>query len=109
MEKRDKFLTEAMGECWHDWRDYPAWEGHKDAPEGELFVCKQCRAHVSSDIGKPFTFSTWENFGKLFLWATTQRWWIDFILNQRDPGVFSFSKIIEPTKFANLIYNFLKD
>ena len=34
MSERDKFLTEAMGECWHDWME--------DLDEYTDYTCTKC-------------------------------------------------------------------
>lgn len=52
--ERDKFLTEAMGECWHD----------KAITNGILSECSKCKV-LHSYLYTNADFSTWKGFGKL--------------------------------------------
>ena len=96
--ERDKFLTEVMGECWHEMSKF----GN----------CAKCKVHnyYQND------FSTWKGFGKLWEWATTQAWWELFTefceynrqFHQKSshqvlPG------IINPNRFADAVYKYLKE
>jgi hypothetical protein len=113
-EDRDKFLTDAMGECWHEWKNLgdgcqigddispPSWT--------DDFKCLRC--DCKSYAGKPCTpaqsdydFSTWTGFGKLWEWARDQEWWEEFrhIWDDRVYG------IIHPDTFADIVYGFLKE
>lgn len=104
MSKRDKYLTEQMGECYHVYEKTRSPRVTIDDKD----LCLICNNRISLNYSNP-DFSTWNGFGKLFEWSTAQTWWIDFILSRREPGVFSFSANIEPTKFANSIYEYLKE
>lgn len=50
----NKFLTEKMGECWHEWEP-------------------------KRDNVRNYDFFTWEGFGKLWEWAGEQEWFPYFI------------------------------
>jgi hypothetical protein len=109
--ERDKFLTEAMGECWHE------WEGHHSD--------YKCCMHCGKDGGYPegyrirlrnSDFSTWEGFGKLWEWSQKQEWWFRFWYYSSafdHSGVeVAFPRdacIIKPDRFASIIYRFLKE
>ena len=54
MSERDKFLTEAVGECWHEWSDIG------DTPPRFCKVCEKFEPHTYS-----WDFSSWDGFGKL--------------------------------------------
>jgi hypothetical protein len=108
----DKFLTEAMGECWHE--RIEADIGEFMNPDIRSWSCRcdikntmvwpdYCRHFRNND------FSTWEGFGKLFSWSKKERWWIDFILSQRRPGVSAFCEMLDPERFAKAVYEFLKE
>ena len=60
-DERDRFLTESMGECWHEY--------DLDAPvltcKGGGFVCRKCREFLVSNND----FSTEEDFERLLRWA----------------------------------------
>jgi hypothetical protein len=99
--ERDKFLTEAMGECWHEWYWFN-YHKHK---------CKNCNIdavynnYSQLEIAtKNINFSTWEGFGKLCEWSEVQEWWETFVYRNL-PTDHSF---VKPDKFANKIYSYLK-
>lgn len=92
--ERDKFLTEAMGECWHQWCTKSSFSG----------FCDKCQTQIVDKTQNDF--STWEGFGKLWEWAQKQDGWRDFIAYEFGWGDFS---IIDPDKFANAVYKFLKN
>ena len=119
MSERDKFLTEAMGECWHDWiqktrlgsgRCICQVEGHYMAYENFVF-------HAEMNLD----FSTPEGFFKLWNWAKEQEWWTIFRKSQihrkivkHDRGEKDIwglipAELINPDTFANAIYNYLKE
>jgi len=106
--ERDKFLTEAMGECWHY---------HEDKPSSFSRECRKC--------GKTFygggsqDFSTWESFGKLWTWAIDQEWWLEFLIYMRTgehptqvcihpDTALLYPCLIHPDKFATAVYEYLK-
>ena len=108
--KRDKYLTEAMGECWH-----------KDTLGCSDFTCSLCGKlrGVNRTIEDIRTdFSTPEGFFKLWNWAIEQEWWpqvIGELVADKWDGplrnVFSSESIaraINPDNFANAIYEYLK-
>ena len=78
----NKFLTEQLGECWLSNMNY-----------------------LEND------FFTWTGFGLLWEWATKQEWWNHFMNDQSGKMVcFEVSyHLINPTNFANAIYEFLKE
>ena len=101
---RDKFLTEAMGECWHE---------NIFSPGGGY--CGKCQESHSKMRPLPNNnFSTWEGFGKLWEWAQEQEWWgnLDFYIfhfNEYYPDIEDFQELIHPDRFADAVYKFLKD
>ena len=89
MSDRDKFLTEAMGECWH-----------------------QRQRHGTYLYYKNNYISTWQGFGKLWEWAEDQKWWDEFVDKDlvsrgHKPWLFPLGWI-NPNNFANALYEFLK-
>ena len=98
--ERDKFLTEAMGECGHEWkRSCGCCPGY----------CKKCGA----EEGENNDFSEWEGFGKLWTWAQKQEWWSSFVYKmafefQGQKQVFC-EAMIHPDRFADEIYAGLKE
>lgn len=100
--ERDKFLTEAMGECWH--------EGANNY--GEI-VCQRCHRLVMEE--DRLDFSNWAGFGKLWEWAQKQEWFREFYYEffayppNADCTVSRWvASRIEPNCFANELYGFLK-
>ncbi len=108
--ERDKFLTEAMGDCWHEAK-YLYQATPYDTPDYECRCGKRC----SEKSFKNNNFSTWEGFGKLWEWAQKQEWWIylGFIGNYTEQFTASeFTHkdcIINPDRFADAVYNYLKE
>lgn len=103
MFERDKFLTEAIGECWHEWKEVcragNCWGYHE---------CQECGKLLGQY--KPVeqnNFSTWQGLGKLWEWATQQEWWYLFLYTYGD-GNNIYYRYINPTKFADAVYEFLK-
>lgn len=101
--ERDKFLTEAMGECWHE-----GWQPDEDAT---LYYCSNCSTYYSQQAidEQRSLFSTWAGFGRLWTFAHQQEWWADFVnrlidkeLTKAFPACF-----IHPDRFADAVYEFL--
>jgi hypothetical protein len=102
MSERDKFLTEAMGYSNVHINDY-----------GQIFGCNlgsinSMRESVTGNNG----FSTWQGFGKLWEWVQSDGdRWVDF--HRYAEGTAAMmgipTYIIEPDRFANAVYEFLKD
>lgn len=93
---RDRFLTEVMGRCLHKWSPWSAKADEK---------CLKCGAY--KDDEKPADFSTWPGFGALWEWVQGQEWLEDlygFLRAKKHPGT-----IIHPDRFANAVYEFLKE
>ena len=106
MSNRDKFLTEVMGKCWHEFKT-DHWNHH----------CNKCNKkwHMPN-VSNP-DFSTWEGFGKLWEWAIKQEWWMKFEAANfyGPPGCWECGMgdtkldCINPNNLADEIYNFLKE
>ena len=101
-EELNKYLTEAMGECWHAW-DF------QDMP----FRCIKCKEYHPESGGINNDFSTWEGFGKLWEWSIKQPWWNDFVKYLDTPTVqcndvlHVDSRVVNPEIFASTLYDFL--
>lgn len=111
---RDKFLTEAMGECWHE--PYPETG----------YTCKKCdesgylnRLHCEE---LRLDLSTWQGFGKLWEWAQQQEWWDKFLFEQESsylsdslgyPETYAMrwmgENLVNPDRFADAVYEYLKE
>jgi hypothetical protein len=68
MENRDKFITEMLGGCWHDF----TYASNKIG-----YVCKWCEQKKTKV--KRNNFSTPEGFFKLWNFCKEQEWWGSFI------------------------------
>lgn len=113
MSERDKYLTEAMGECWHEWKSH---RRHMSGLSTHIVKeCLKCDA-VSYDEHKICNnnFSTPEGFFKLWNWAIEQEWWdnankysihgfADHMYDNAD-GAYDW---INPDNLANAIYEYL--
>lgn len=94
--ERDKFLTEAMGECWHN----PVQRKNHHFED-----CTKCGASALF-LKNTNDFSTWEGFGKCLRWCQSQSWFHRY-------DVFHSSRMslqgVTPDRFADAVYKFLKD
>lgn len=136
--ERDKFLTEAMEEYWHE-TSFMEYELTIDGCTGE-FIKKKCSCGRIASMGKAYSdkdsaplcqnmpFNTWEGFGKLLTWCASgnirrfdrrQEWWGDFVAAQQprfisatygeSGGYHSLPMyLINPDSFATAVYTFLK-
>ncbi len=119
--ERNKFLTEVMGGCWHEEYRYMydiADSPKKKALQGEFsetmwdivnnqLACEKCLSFWGCGNSN-VDFSTWEGFGKLWEWAKQQSWWVDFnvYLALQDDSIVHY---IHPDKFADAVYEYLKE
>lgn len=115
--ERDKFLTEAMGECWHDliWDE---WRGRYiqcslcDLDVEDTYDDYSCHYHDKYNTD----FSSWKGFGKLWEWAQQQDWWFDTVrwdFYVDEDGItnganFIQESLVNPNAFANAVYDYLK-
>lgn len=103
--ERDKFLTEVMGECWHEPLpyDFDTYKGYDE--------CKICHQRIKYNNN----FSTWEGFGKLWEWAQKQEWFPELIRQTcyyemcRNEFSKGHKSIVNPDYFANAVYAYLKE
>lgn len=104
-QERDKFLTEAMGLCWHD------------SVTNE--TCDNCG--ITADVNMPnyvppfqgkwlrIDFSTWAGFGALWEWAQKQEWWDEFMIHSKFTYSYeSAETLINPTVLSYAVYEYLK-
>ena len=112
--ERDKFLTEAMRECWHE----------KAMRTGIFYACDECGGRLLSLGNSPLRpsrsdFSAPEGFFKLWNWAIEQKWWSSRNNNLGRKGFCESidnlhynwlmrQDLIHPDRFANAIYEFLQ-
>ena len=70
---RDQFLTEYLGECWHERGESTFREPDAD------YWCVKCQTHLKDCCG-PINnnFSTWPAFGKLWEAAQKDEQWSEF-------------------------------
>lgn len=112
--ERDKFLTEAMGGCWHELVDPGTgliFGPNYRAPECS---CGKTLSRMTPLHNNP-DFSTWQGFGKLWTWAKEQGWWEGFLFDLGSINIRTRDQLvihpdyINPDHFADAIYDFLKD
>lgn len=115
---RDKFLTEAMGECWHEW-DGGNTKPYHDGAKIYFCKCGECVVYdefysFTKDVNKHFkianNFSTWDGFGKLWEWCHKQEWWqasygAGMLSDDLESLTASF---VHPDRFAYAVYEYLK-
>jgi len=99
--EREKFLTEAMGECWH------SFEGSITGRE-----CVKCGAEFWANeietANKKHNFSTWEGFVKLITWIRQQEWYERFHVEMNESVESWRNYLINPDEFADTVYEYLK-
>ena len=100
-EERNKFLTEVMGECRHEFYD--------ETSKGCL--CKTCGLDLKCLNLQHTDFSTWKGFGTLWEWAYKQNWWKPFVFkcNLIDDVYHMNTSVVNPDKFADAVYQYLKE
>ena len=116
--ERDKYLTEAMGYCYH--------EALYIQPYHDCTQIARCRCGSYSEVISGFSpefkfyqmfdFSTWETFGHLLKWIKTHDRFEEFktiaYVNMWCPcgecGTEYLNwELIDPESFANKVYDFL--
>ena len=98
-QERDKYLTEeVLGECWHE---TILIEG----AISDIEVCRHCGSWASVNLNN---FFTPEGFFKLWNAAKEKDWWESF-LDQLPYMGFYLEDIVNPDRFANAVYEFLKE
>ena len=118
MKERDKYLTEAMGQCWHEPPGTPIHTEHG------LVMCSKCHQWCSivaneCPIPKNNNFSTWDGFGILWEWIIKQSWYWHFDcylmyapsgheFTPNDSDGYLHKNYLDPDKFANAVYKYLK-
>jgi len=106
--ERDKFLTEAMGECWHNKKeifskpDPQSFNGGKIETHYRCGICKMLWKQQNN-------FSTWEGFGMLWEWAIDQKWWDVLYYFLFSTGSAEMKEFIHPDRFANAVYDYLQE
>ena len=63
-EERDRFLTETMGMCWHDFDP----DDYINTYSLEAYICKKCKGFILGNND----FSVEEDFSRLLDWAKGQ-------------------------------------
>ena len=92
---RDQFLTEMMGECWHELDEYH---------------CIKCKEMIYQLNEGHQDFSTPEGFFELWNFCKEQEWWLKFVYNEifvgYEPHPDDVFKYINPTVFADSIAHY---
>ena len=111
-KERDKYLTEAQGECWHEFGRVS-----KDS----VGICRKCNIlewHPDSSIpqaGEENDFSTWDGFGKLKEFMEVQPYWdkfVNWVLITYFIGndvVTKMTLLFSKERFADICYKFLRE
>ncbi len=100
-DERNRFLTELMGQCWHDYDiDKPI-----NTYSLEAFICKKCKGFILGNND----FSQEEDFMRLYNWAKDQEK-LKKITEEYNEGDFHGPERgrLYRERFANSIYDFFK-
>ena len=92
--KKAVIISQAMGKCYHTDPRYCSKCEKRDHDYPNYFF-----ENDDYDYSK----DRWDNFGKLWTWTIKQEWWIEFKKNY----VEYLEEDIHPTKFSDLVVNFL--
>lgn len=108
-EGRDKFLTEAMGGCWHELEKVRFTDA---AGGGDFYYrCSKCKLSEAGFVKvsfSPVDFSTWEGLGKLVNF-------LDATLSDEEIADIFYKEILDgcahnlPGKIANAVYEKIKE
>jgi len=97
--ERDKFLTEAMGKCWHEGQ-HPIY----------CTPCAKCGEISSTFRPLHFDFSTWAGFGLAWEWVQSQNWRGSFMRYYWNATKWNHVfDLINPDRFSDALYAFLKE
>jgi hypothetical protein len=116
--ERDKFLIEMLGMCYHE-TTFREYDLEIEGITG-TFIEKICSCGHRSSRGKKYTeedtvpicfnidFSRWDNFGKLWEFASKQEWWADMHSCFNRMGFIGYvhESMIHPRKFADIVYEY---
>jgi hypothetical protein len=91
--QRDQFLTEWLGECWHE------WDGIR-LLGGPIMTCHKCKHTMAG--WEPEDFGTWLGFGKLWEAAQIDEEWARFLYSfyGQAPDRLKLTELINPNRFA---------
>ncbi len=100
-EERERFLTEAMGMCWHDFDP----DNHINTYSLEAYVCRKCKGFILGNND----FTVEEDFSRLMDWVKGQKQLQEFLgrFNEadfKDAGKGQASR----NRFADELYILLK-
>lgn len=100
-EERDRFLTELMGQCWHDYDvDKPI-----NTYSLEAFICKKCKGFILGNND----FSQEEDFAKLYKWSREQEKLKTILDSFNENDLYDRVKgTFYRERFADSIYDFFK-
>lgn len=105
-DELNKYLTEAIGECWHD------WEIIENTPPFRKYRCDKCETErINPESYNDFL--KWGGFGKLWEWVINQEWWHEFLHEQWKDNISYvqsewFTHLVDPSTFAKAIADFLQ-
>lgn len=93
--KRNEYLARCLGYT------YIAPSGLAQAPNGK-------------GLTNIPDFSTWESFGKLWIWTQEQKWFDKLMCEfyhtiGTGEELFDYKCIIHPDRFANVVYSYLRE
>jgi hypothetical protein len=97
--ERDKYLTLAMGHCFHERDDGLC-----------AFRCRHCHAgNLSDGVPSNVRFDAWTGFGVLWPWAQKQDWFFDFKFwySNKNTQYAMIHALVDPNALADGIWDYL--
>lgn len=100
-EERDRFITEAMGKCWHDYDP----DNHINTYSLEAYICKKCKGFILGNND----FSVEEDFLRLLGWVKGQGTFQELLARFNEPDFIDTGKGPSARNtFADELYLLLK-
>ena len=99
-EERDRFLTETMGMCWHDFDP----DDYINTYSLEAYICKKCKGFILGNND----FSVEEDFSRLLGWVKGQKQFQELLAHFNETDFNDAGKgQLARDKFADELYHFL--
>ena len=101
-EERDRFLTEAMGMCWHD---FDPDNNRINTYSLEAYICRKCKGLILGNND----FTVEEDFSRLLDWAKGQKRFQEFLARFNEADLKDTGKgQVSRNKFADELYILLR-
>lgn len=103
MSEKEKYITEAIGECYPDWRVDSIWDG---VERNYYHTCTKCGDYeYRHNLHNRFQQADEANkFFMVWNWAKKQDWWDEFVYNNLPVD----HSCVDYEKFSDILYEYLR-